>query len=158
MKIRIVAVGKLKEEFYRKAVEEYLKRLKKYVDIEIIEVADSKTKQDATDTENNLVLESEKERILSKLLPDSIIISMDISGQTYSSIELANLIETNCNSSHNITFVIGGSLGLDKEILDRSDYRISFGRITMPHQLFRVVLTEQIYRSFRIIRNEPYHK
>lgn len=158
MKIRIIAVGKLKENFYKEATKEYIKRLTKYIDIEIVEVNDSPTKQDASVTENNLVLEEESSRIMPKILDDSIVISMDIKGLEYSSTDLADLIKDKYNNSKDITLIIGGSLGLSKQILDKSDYRISFGKITMPHQLFRVVLVEQIYRSFRIIRNEPYHK
>lgn len=159
MKITIVCVGKIKEKFYRDALDEYIKRLGRYCKVEIAEVSDEKTLEEASEKEETLVKEKEGERILSKIKEDSYVIALAIEGKKLSSTELADKIESlTINGKSHITFVIGGSLGLAKTVLDKSDMLLSFSDMTFPHQLMRVILAEQIYRSYRIINNEPYHK
>lgn len=143
--IKIICVGKIKEAFYRDAVSEYMKRLSKYHKVEIIEVMDSNIK-------------NEKELILKKVDKKDYIITMEIEGRENTSIEFANLIDKTLINNSNITFIIGGSDGLDDEIKKLSNYKLSFSKMTFPHQLFRVILLEQIYRAFKIINNESYHK
>lgn len=159
MKITMICVGKIKEKFYRDAVEEYLKRLSKYCKAEVIEVADEKTPDHASGTEEEQIKEKEAQRILSKIKSDDFVCTLEILGKKYSSESFADMIEQSAISgkSH-ITFVIGGSLGLHTSVLKRSDLGISFSDMTFPHQLMRVILCEQIYRAFRIINGEPYHK
>ena len=159
MKITIICVGKIKEKFYRDAVEEYAKRLSKYCKFEIIEVADEKTPDKASFVEEEQIKEKEAVRILSKIKSDSYVCTLEIAGKELSSVELADWIEkTTIGGKSQIVFVIGGSLGLHSSVLARSDYALSFSHMTFPHQLMRVILSEQIYRAFRIINNEPYHK
>ena len=143
--IKIICVGKVKEAFYRDAIDEYMKRMGKYHKVEIIEVADSNIK-------------NEKELILKKVDKKDYIITMEIEGRENTSIEFANLIDKTLINNSNITFIIGGSDGLDDEIKKLSNYKLSFSRMTFPHQLFRVILLEQIYRAFKIMNNESYHK
>lgn len=143
--IKIICVGKIKEAFYRDATFEYMKRLSKYHKVEIIEVMDSNIKD-------------EKELILKKVDKKDYIITMEIEGRENTSVEFANLIDKTLINNSNITFIIGGSNGLDEEIKALSDYKLSFSKMTFPHQLFRVILLEQIYRAFKIINNETYHK
>ena len=143
--IKIICVGKIKESFYRDAISEYLKRLSKYHKVQIIEVADSNIKV-------------EKELILKKIDLKDYIITLEIEGKQIGSVEFSNLIDKTLINNSNITFIIGGSDGLDDEIKSLSNYKLSFSKMTFPHQLFRVVLLEQIYRAFRIINNESYHK
>ena len=140
-----ICVGKIKESFYREAIDEYLKRLSKYHKVEIIEVMDSNVK-------------GEKELILKKIDKKDYIVTMEIEGNNLSSIELSKFIDKTLINNSNITFIIGGSDGLDEEIKKISNYKLSFSRLTFPHQLFRVILLEQIYRAFKIINNESYHK
>ena len=143
--IKIICIGKIKEKFYRDAIEEYMKRLSKYHKVEIIELPDSNIKQ-------------EKELILKKIDSKDYIITMEIEGKNLSSIELSTMIDKTFLNYSNITFIIGGSDGLDDEIKNLSNYKLSFSKLTFPHQLFRVILLEQIYRSFKILNNETYHK
>ena len=143
--IKIICVGKIKEKFYRDAIDEYMKRLSKYHKIQIIEVNDSNMKL-------------EKEEILKKLDTKDYIITMEIEGKELSSLELSNFMDKTFLTNSNITFIIGGSNGLADEIKDKSNYKLSFSKLTFPHQLFRVILLEQIYRSFKILNNEAYHK
>jgi len=150
--IKVVCVGKIKEAFYRDAIEEYKKRLSKYTDIEIIEVAD----EGLSDIKTSLKKESEK--ILKIVNPKDYIITMEIEGKELSSTELANKIDNIFNINSNITFIIGGSYGLSEEIKKLSNFKLSFSKLTFPHQLFRVLILEQIYRSFKINNNESYHK
>ena len=159
MKYTVVCVGKIKEKFYAQAVEEYVKRLLRYGKIEIIEVADEETPDQASETVNRMIKDKEGERILAQIKEDTYVIALAIEGQMLDSEELAEKMEKLAISgiSH-IVFVIGGSLGLSEDILKRSDLLLSFSDFTFPHQLMRVILLEQIYRSFRIIRGEPYHK
>lgn len=143
--IKIICVGKIKEAFYRDAINEYMKRMGKYHKVEIIEVADSN-------------IRDEKELILKRVDKKDYIITMEIEGRENTSIEFANLIDKTLINNSNITFIIGGSEGLDDEIKKLSNYKLSFSKMTFPHQLFRVILLEQIYRCFKIINNESYNK
>ena len=159
MKITICCVGKIKEKFYSQAIEEYSKRLSKYCKLEIKEAADEKTPDSASDTVNRMIKEKEGDRLLSFIKDDSYVIALAIDGKMLDSVELSEKIDTlMLSGKSDIVFVIGGSLGLDKRVLDRADYKLSFSKMTFPHQLMRVILLEQIYRSFRIMKNEPYHK
>ena len=151
--IKIVCVGKIKEKYFVDALEEYKKRISKYSKLEIIEVSD-----EATDNEK-IVLAKEKEKLLKVINKSDYNIVLDIDGKELSSVELSdkiNNIFTNYNS--NITFIIGGSCGIDDEIKNMCDFRLSFSKMTFPHQLFRILLLEQIYRAFKILNNESYHK
>lgn len=159
MKITIISVGKIKERFFTDAIDEYAKRLSKYCKLNFIEVKDEKTKENASSTEEDLVKETEGKRILDKISDSSKVIALAIEGDEFDSVELAKEIESmRVSGTSDLTFIIGGSLGLHKSVLDRADLLLSFSRMTFPHQLMRVILLEQIYRSFRIINNEPYHK
>ena len=159
MKITICCVGKIKEKFYSQAIEEYSKRLSKYCKLEIKEAADEKTPDSASDTFNRMIKEKEGDRLLSFIKDDSYVIALAIDGKMLDSVELSEKIDNlMLSGKSDIVFVIGGSLGLDKRVLDRADYKLSFSKMTFPHQLMRVILLEQIYRSFRIMKNEPYHK
>lgn len=159
MKITILCVGKIKEKFYVQAIEEYAKRLKAYCKLEIIEVADEKTPDNASEKEVNLIKDKEGERILSNIKDGTYVIALAIDGNMLDSVELAEKIDSlGIRGVSHIVLVIGGSLGLSDKVLGRADYKLSFSKMTFPHQLMRVVLLEQIYRSYRIIKNEPYHK
>ena len=159
MKITIVCVGKIKEKFYRDAIAEFEKRLSKYCRFEIIEVADEKTPDRASEAEEEQIKEKEAARILSKIKEDAYVCTLEIAGKRFSSEGLANWMEQLAiGGKSNLVFVIGGSLGLHSLVLKRSNQSLSFSDMTFPHQLMRVILCEQIYRSFRIINKEPYHK
>lgn len=159
MKITIVCVGKIKEKFYRDALAEYTKRLSRYCSLSITEVADEKTKEQASDVECAIIKDREGERILKSIREDGYVITLAIDGKNLDSVELSKKIENLAlTGKSNIYFVIGGSLGLSDEVMKRADYKLSFSRMTFPHQLMRVILLEQIYRSYRIINHEPYHK
>ena len=159
MKISVVCVGKIKESFYRQAVEEYAKRLSKYCKFEVIEVADEKTPDKASEVQENQIKEKEADRILDKIKEDAYVFTLEIKGKRFTSEGFADCIQnvTLRGKSH-LVFVIGGSLGLHDKVLKRSDQAISFSDMTFPHQLMRVILSEQIYRAYRIINKEPYHK
>ena len=159
MRITIVCVGKLKEKFYRDAVEEYAKRLSKYCNLEILEVADERTPEGASSLQEEKILKKEASRILDKLREDTYVCTLEIAGKKLSSEGLAEWMEqlTVRGTSH-IVFVIGGSLGLHPSVCQRADFSLSFSDMTFPHQLMRVILCEQIYRVFRIMNGEPYHK
>lgn len=159
MKITIVCVGKIKESFYRDAMAEYGKRLGKYCRLEILEVSDEKTPDGAGALLEEQIKEKEGRRILEKLREDAFVCTLEIDGKKLSSEGLAQWMEKLAvgGTSH-IMFVIGGSLGLHESVSRRADLRLSFSDMTFPHQLMRVILTEQIYRAFRIIHGEPYHK
>ena len=150
--IKIITVGKIKEEFYRDAVQEYIKRLSKYTEVSIIEVEDEKT------TDKIVALREEEKRILKHINPKDYIISLAIEGKELDSVELAKKIDNIYNSYSNITFIIGGSVGLSDEIKSKSNMLLSFSKLTFPHQLFRIILLEQIYRAYKINNNEEYHK
>ncbi|MGN0204548.1 MAG: 23S rRNA (pseudouridine(1915)-N(3))-methyltransferase RlmH [Coprococcus sp.] len=159
MKITLITVGKIKEKFYVQAIQEYSKRLSRYCKLDIVEVADEKTPDHASETVETQIREKEGERILKALKEDSYVIALAIEGKMRSSEELAARIEQlGISGESHLTFIIGGSLGLSKAVLDRADEKLSFSAMTFPHQLMRVILLEQIYRSYRIIHNEPYHK
>ncbi|PRR77907.1 Ribosomal RNA large subunit methyltransferase H [Clostridium liquoris] len=159
MNITIITVGKIKEKFLRDALDEYSKRLTRYCKLDIIEVPDEKTPETASEKEEIIIKEKEGERILKHIKDNSYIIALAIHGKMSSSEELADFIQTQgINGNSNLTFVIGGSLGLSSDVLKRADYKLSFSKMTFPHQLMRVILLEQIYRSFRINSGEPYHK
>ena len=159
MKITIVCVGKIKEKFYRDALAEYTKRLSRYCSLSITEVADEKTKEQASDVECAIIKDREGERILKSIREDGYVIALAIDGKNLDSVELSKKIENLAlTGKSNLYFVIGGSLGLSDEVMKRADYKLSFSRMTFPHQLMRAILLEQIYRSYRIINHEPYHK
>ena len=159
MNIKILCVGKIKEKFYRDALVEYTKRLSRYCSLSITEVADEKTKEQASDVECAIIKDREGERILKSIREDGYVITLAIDGKNLDSVELSKKIENLAlTGKSNLYFVIGGSLGLSDEVMKRADYKLSFSRMTFPHQLMRVILLEQIYRSYRIINHEPYHK
>ncbi|HIW81374.1 MAG TPA: 23S rRNA (pseudouridine(1915)-N(3))-methyltransferase RlmH [Candidatus Acetatifactor stercoripullorum] len=159
MKITVVCVGKIKEKFYRDAVSEYEKRLSRYCRFEILEVADEKTPEGAGSALEEQIKEKEGKRILARIKEDAYVCTLEIGGRKFSSEGFAAYLEKAALSGKsNIVFVIGGSLGLHQSVLDRSDQAVSFSDMTFPHQLMRVILSEQIYRAFRIIHKEPYHK
>ena len=159
MKITLITVGKIKEKYLRDAIAEYSKRLSRYCKLEIIEVADEKTPDHASDVVENKIRDKEAERIMKYVKEDAYVITLEINGKLLSSAELsAKINQLGIQGTSHITFIIGGSIGLGKEVLARSDYALSFSKMTFPHQLMRVILLEQIYRSYRIINGEPYHK
>lgn len=159
MKIDIIAVGRIKEKHFRDAVDEYAKRLSKYVKLNIIEVKDEKTSEGASARENEIVLAAEGERLERYIDDDAVLIPLCIEGKELSSEELAAKIsDYEMKGESHLQFVIGGSLGLGESIKKKGDIRLSFSKMTFPHQLMRVVLLEQIYRAYRIKNNEPYHK
>ena len=153
-----MTVGKVKEKYFRDAIAEYAKRLSRYCKLEIIEVADEKTPDKASETEEEQIKQKEADRILKNIREDSYCIALAIEGKKMDSVSLARNIERlGLNGKSNIVFVIGGSLGLHQSVLKRADDKLSFSDMTFPHQLMRVILLEQIYRSYRIINKEPYH-
>lgn len=159
MKITILCVGKVKEKFYQQAIGEFEKRLSRYCKLNIIEVPDEKTIEQASETEITMIKDKEGERILKNIKEDGYVICLAINGKQLDSVELSNKMDELFVRGHSqVYFVIGGSLGLADEVLKRADYKLSFSKMTFPHQLMRVILLEQIYRSFRISNNEPYHK
>lgn len=159
MKITVICVGKCKESFYREAVAEYAKRLSRYCKLDIIEVADEKTPDGASSVREEQIKEKEAERILRHLKEDAVVYALEIRAENPDSEAFAKeLKQLALQGNSHIQFLIGGSLGLHKRVLERADYRISFSNMTFPHQLMRVILLEQIYRSYRIIAGEPYHK
>lgn len=159
MKITLITVGKIKEKYLKDAIAEYTKRLSKYCKLEIIEVTDEKTPDNASETVEEQIRSKEADRILKNIKDDAFVITLEINGKQLTSEELANKIDTlGIQGTSHIAFIIGGSIGLGREVLQRSNYALSFSKMTFPHQLMRVILLEQVYRSFRIINNEPYHK
>lgn len=160
MDIKIIAVGKIKEKFYKEAIDEYLKRMQAYNKVEIIEVADEMAAETLSEKELEQVKEKEGERILGKISKEDYVVSLEILGKQMDSIEFAKFIENEMAEGfgRNLVFIIGGSNGLAKEVSQRSNKKLSFGKMTYPHQLMRVILTEQIYRAYRIINGHPYHK
>ena len=159
MKITIITVGKIKEKYLRDAIAEYSKRLNKYCKLDILEVADEKTPDHASAIVEEQIRNKEGERILKLLNDDAYVITLEIGGKMLDSVEFSQKLEQlGIQGKSHIIFVIGGSIGLGNEILKRSDFAISFSKMTFPHQLMRVILLEQIYRSYRIMNHEPYHK
>lgn len=159
MKITIITVGKLKEKYWKDAISEYEKRLSRYCNFQIIEVSDEKTTEQPSFQEADIIKEKEGNRILKALKDDMFVITLEISGKQLSSEEFADKIQSlQIKGTSHICFIIGGSLGLHQIVLNKSNYALSFSNMTFPHQLMRVVLIEQVYRCFRIINHEPYHK
>ena len=159
MKITILCVGKVKESFMREAVGEYRKRLSRYVKLDIVEVADERTPDHASEKEEAIIREKEGERLFRKLKPDDVVIALAINGMQHDSLSFARMMDHfGVSGKGNVVFVIGGSLGLSDQLLKRADKQLSFSKMTFPHQLMRDILLEQIYRSYRIIHGEPYHK
>jgi 23S rRNA (pseudouridine1915-N3)-methyltransferase len=159
MNIQIVAVGKLKEKYWVQGIQEYTKRLGPYAKLQMIEVADEKAPDSMSAAEERQVKEREGEWILAQLNADAYVIALAIDGQAWSSEQLAGkLEELGTYGRSKVSFVIGGSLGLSDGVLQRADMKLSFGRMTYPHQLMRLILVEQVYRAFKIVRGEPYHK
>ena len=159
MEITIIAVGKIKEKYLKEGIAEYLKRLSPYARLTVIEIDDENAPEYLSPAEAEKVVKKEGERILTKIPPSSFVIALDLKGKNLSSEELASFIsEKSLYGKSRLTFLIGGSLGLSTEVLERADFKLSFGRMTYPHQLMRLILLEQIYRAFKIVRGEPYHK
>ena len=159
MRINIVCVGKIKEKYLKLGIDEFKKRLSKYCKLEIIELDDEKAPENLSDKEMLMIKEKEGKKILSKIKDNSYVIALAIDGKNLSSEELAETInKLGVRGISNITFVIGGSLGLSDEVLSRADYKLSFSKMTFPHQLMRLILLEQVYRAYRINNGEPYHK
>ncbi|WP_163527882.1 23S rRNA (pseudouridine(1915)-N(3))-methyltransferase RlmH [Halobacillus ihumii] len=159
MKITIITVGKLKEKYLKQGIQEYVKRLGPYAKVDVIEVADEKAPENLSEAQMLEVKQKEGERILSKINPDSYVITLEIDGQQLTSEKLAKKMDDLATyGKSKIAFVIGGSLGLSDEVMQRRDFGLSFSKMTFPHQLMRLVLVEQIYRAFKINRGEPYHK
>lgn len=159
MKITLVTVGKIKEKYLEAAIAEYAKRLSRYCKLEIVQVADEKTPDKAGEALESQIKEKEGERILAHIKDGAYVVALAIDGRMLSSEELAGFIgDLGVKGLSHIQFVIGGSLGLADSVLRRADYKLSFSRMTFPHQLMRVILLEQVYRSYRIISGEPYHK
>ncbi len=156
--IRIICVGKFKEKYWVDASAEYMKRLGAYCNVSVIEVREEKLPANASAADERKVMEAEGRSLLSKVDKSDFAIVMDVKGKELSSEELAARIQETAFTHSTIDFIIGGSLGLSDEVKKRADLRMSFGRITLPHQLARVVLLEQIYRAFKINAGETYHK
>jgi 23S rRNA (pseudouridine1915-N3)-methyltransferase len=159
MNISLITVGKLKEKYLKEAIDEYTKRLQRYCKLDVIEVPDEKTPDNASEKEELQIKAKEGEGILRHIKDNMYVIALAIEGKMLSSEGLANLMENlGVRGDSNIAFVIGGSLGLSDEVLKRANYMLSFSKMTFPHQLMRVILLEQIYRAYRINSGEPYHK
>lgn len=159
MKITVIGVGKVKEKFFRDAIAEYEKRLGRYCKLEICEVPDEKTPDGASESLEDTIKEKEADRILGKLPEDAYVMILDIVGKKMDSVAFGKKIEQlGISGKSHLVFVIGGSLGLHEKVKKRADFSVSFSDMTFPHQLMRVILLEQIYRGYRIVKGEPYHK
>ena len=159
MKIDIICVGKLKEDYLKKGVSEYSKRLSSYCRLQILQLQDESTFENASDKVTQQILEKEGERILKQISDDAYVIALAIDGKRFSSEGFSKELESlGINGISHVQFIIGGSLGLDKRVLQRADLKLSFSDMTFPHQLMRLILLEQIYRAYRIMKGEPYHK
>lgn len=159
MKIKLISVGKLKEKYLKEGIAEYSKRLGRFVKLDGIELLDEKTPDKASPAENKQILQKEAGRILGKIGERDYVIVLAIEGQQYSSEDFSQLLEEVALSGYStISFIIGGSLGLDNSVKQRANRLVSFGRLTLPHQLMRLVLVEQIYRAYMIQQGSPYHK
>jgi len=157
--ITIVSVGKLKEKYLKMGIDEYVKRLGGYAKMDLVEVPDERAPEQLSEAEMDIVKKKEGERILAKISPDAYVIALAINGKMKTSEQMASDMESLMTyGKSKIAFVIGGSLGLHEDVLKRADEQQSFGKMTLPHQLMKLVLVEQIYRSFRIMKGEPYHK
>ena len=159
MKITLITVGKIKEKYLKDAIAEYSKRLSKYCKLEIVEVADEKTPDQASENVERQIRQKEGERILRYVKDDAYVFTLEIGGTMLDSVAFAKKMETlGIQGKSHLIFIIGGSIGLGEEVLRRSDYALSFSKMTFPHQLMRVILLEQVYRGYRIIEGAPYHK
>ena len=159
MEIRILSVGKIKEKYLTAGIQEYAKRLSRYCKLNFIQVPDEKTPDKASDSLNNQIKNTEGERLLKNIREQDYVIALALDGKMLDSVELSKKLgQLGVEGKSSIVFVIGGSLGLSDQVLNRADFKLSFSRMTFPHQLMRVILLEQIYRSYRIMSNEPYHK
>ena len=159
MKITVLTVGKIKEKYLRDAIAEYTKRLSRYCKLVIIEVAVEKTPDNASENAEEMIRQKEAERLLKYIREDAYLITLEIGGKQLTSEEFSEKIEKlGIQGTSHIIFVIGGSIGIGKAVLEKSDYALSFSKMTFPHQLMRVILLEQIYRGYRIMSGEPYHK
>lgn len=159
MNITIISVGKLKEKYLKLGIEEFSKRLSKYCKLDMIELDDEKCPENLSEKDMEIVKNKEGQKILSKVKSNSYVIALAIDGKNLSSEELADTMsKLAVRGNSHITFIIGGSLGLAGEVLKRADYKLSFSKMTFPHQMMKLILLEQVYRSFRINNNEPYHK
>ena len=150
--IKVICVGKLKEKYLVDAIDEYKKRISKYTKLEIIELVDNNIDDEV------LALKKEKDSILKNINDKDFVITLEIEGKEFSSVEFASFLDNTFINNSNIVFIIGGSYGLSEEIKQRSNYKLSFSKLTFPHQLFRVMLLEQIYRCYKLNNNEKYHK
>ncbi len=159
LNITVIAVGRIKEKYFTGAIEEYTKRLGRYCNLKIIEVKDEPTPDNPSDRERDMVLEREGARIAEKLPKNGYTVALCIEGREYDSVEFSQFVERAATDGvSNITFIIGGSMGISEEIKRKSNYKISFSRMTFPHQLMRVILLEQTYRAFNISNGGKYHK
>lgn len=159
MEIRILSVGKIKEKYLTAGIAEYAKRLSRYCKLTFCQVADEKTPDKASGALNTQIKEVEGDRLMKHIREQDYVIALAIDGQMLDSVELSRKIDSlGISGNSSISFVIGGSLGLSDTVLKRADYKLSFSRMTFPHQLMQMILLEQIYRAYRIINNEPYHK
>lgn len=159
MRISVVCVGKIKEKYLKLVIDEFSKRLSKYCKLEVIELDDEKAPENLSDKEMMMIKEKEGKKILSKIKDNSHVIALAIDGKNLSSEELADTIDNlGVRGTSHIVFVIGGSLGLSDDVLRRANYKLSFSKMTFPHQLMRLILLEQVYRAYRINNGEPYHK
>lgn len=159
MKISVICIGKIKEKYFISAIDEYSKRLSKYIKLNIIELPDEKAPENLSPADENIVKLKEADKILKNIKSKDFVVALSIDGNPLDSIQFANFLQTNkTNSVSHILFIIGGSLGLHSSILERANYKLSFSKMTFPHQLMRVILLEQLYRAERILNNEPYHK
>ncbi len=159
MNINIIAVGKIKERFIREGINEFSKRLSRYCNLKIVEIDDEKAPENLSDREMEIVKNKEGIKLLSKIPQNSFIISLEIEGKEISSEELSKKMEDlMIGGINDITFIIGGSLGLSQEVRSKADFKLSFSKMTFPHQLMRLILLEQVYRGFKIMKGEPYHK
>ena len=159
MNITLITVGKIKEKFLVEAIKEYTKRLHRYCKLEIIELQDEKTPDNASEKEELQIKQKEGESILKNIKDNTFLIALDLKGKMLSSEELSSYMQDlGVRGESNIAFVIGGSLGLSQDVINRANFKLCFSKMTFPHQLFRVMLLEQVYRGFRIMKGEPYHK
>ena len=158
LSINIICIGKIKEKFFKDAIDEYSKRLSKYCKLNILELPDEKIPDKTNINIENSIKSKECDNIINHIKKDSYIICLDLKGKQFSSEEFSKNIENISMTSSQITFIIGGSLGLTEKILNIANQKICFSKMTFPHQLMRVILVEQVYRGFRIMHGEPYHK
>lgn len=159
MNIKVISVGKVKEKYLKLGIEEFAKRLSKYCSLEIIEVDDEKAPENLSEKEMSIIKNKEGDKILSKIKDNTYVIALAIDGKMLSSEDLAEKInDLGISGKSNIAFIIGGSLGLSDSVLKRADYKLSFSKMTFPHQLMKLILLEQIYRAYRIKTGAPYHK